>query len=72
MVIGLLTGACGGGGSSGGTNNEDTPPTPPASAGDADGDGFTIAAGDCNDEDASINPDATDGLFVDRNCDGKG
>lgn len=68
MVIGLLTGACGGGGSSGGTNNEDTPPAP---AGDADGDGFTIAAGDCNDEDANINPDATDGLFVDRNCDGK-
>lgn len=41
-------------------------------AGDADGDGFTGAQGDCDNGDASINPSATevcDG--VDNNCDGQ-
>jgi len=38
---------------------------------DRDGDGFTICGGDCNDNNADINPDATeicDG--VDNDCDG--
>jgi hypothetical protein len=38
---------------------------------DEDGDGYTICDGDCNDMDASINPDAVevcDG--VDNDCDG--
>lgn len=40
---------------------------------DADGDGFTICAGDCDDSDADVNPDAAevcdDG--IDNNCDGE-
>jgi ribosomal protein L7/L12/C1A family cysteine protease len=38
---------------------------------DADGDGYTVGAGDCNDTNANINPDAVeiaDG--IDNNCDG--
>jgi len=44
---------------------------------DTDGDGFTLAAGDCNDQDAYVNPDALDGNRDpygdpndDANCDG--
>ena len=41
-------------------------------ASDADGDGFSVADGDCDDEDASVNPGAeeTAGDGVDSNCDG--
>ena len=39
---------------------------------DSDEDGFTIADGDCNDVEASVNPDAEEvvGNFRDDNCDG--
>ena len=39
---------------------------------DADNDGYTIEEGDCDDENAAINPEATDvvGDDVDQNCDG--
>jgi hypothetical protein len=39
---------------------------------DADEDGWTRADGDCNDDDATIHPDAieTAGDSVDSNCDG--
>ena len=39
---------------------------------DLDSDGFLNCGGDCNDADASINPDATDifGDGIDSNCDG--
>ena len=40
---------------------------------DADADGYTVGAGDCDDEDAAVNPGATevcdDG--IDNDCDGK-
>jgi len=40
---------------------------------DADGDGFTTCAGDCNDGDASINPDVLEVLCdgIDQNCNGQ-
>ena len=40
---------------------------------DADGDGWSIASGDCDDGDAEVNPDATEtaGDDVDSNCDGE-
>ena len=41
-----------------------------ASSCDADGDGFTVLAGDCNDQNPNIGPHGTDGLIADRNCDG--
>lgn len=39
---------------------------------DQDGDGFTPAEGDCDDNDAAVNPNATEttGDAVDSNCDG--
>lgn len=39
---------------------------------DADGDGYTVAQGDCNDNNASIHPNATEvcGNYLDDNCDG--
>ncbi|MEY3210918.1 MAG: putative metal-binding motif [Pseudomonadota bacterium] len=39
---------------------------------DADDDGVTIGDGDCNDDDAAVNPGATEtaGDGVDSNCDG--
>ncbi|MBK7756415.1 MAG: putative metal-binding motif-containing protein [Deltaproteobacteria bacterium] len=39
---------------------------------DADGDGVTVGDGDCNDDDAAVNPGATEtaGDGVDSNCDG--
>ncbi len=43
-----------------------------ATARDADGDGWDSKYGDCNDKDASINPDASEvcGDGIDNNCDG--
>jgi len=40
--------------------------------GDTDMDGFTVSGGDCNDFDASINPNAIEieGDEIDQNCDG--
>ncbi len=45
----------------------------PSEKSDVDQDGFTVVGGDCNDEDADINPAAEDlpGDGVDQNCDGK-
>ncbi len=41
-------------------------------ADDADGDGYSIAQGDCNDNDASVNPGAAETCDgVDNNCDGQ-
>ncbi|HCP48580.1 MAG TPA: hypothetical protein DIU15_21255, partial [Deltaproteobacteria bacterium] len=38
---------------------------------DDDGDGYTENAGDCNDNDATINPGATEVVdSVDNDCDG--
>jgi hypothetical protein len=39
---------------------------------DADGDGYTVADGDCDDTNADIHPGATEtpGDGVDSNCDG--
>lgn len=48
QVYAALTGTSGGGGGGGG------------SCTDADGDGYCVEEGDCNDSDASINPGATD------------
>jgi len=50
------------------TDKDSGDPLPP----DADGDGYTTDQGDCNDENASIHPGATDtyGDTVDQNCDG--
>lgn len=42
-----------------------------ASVTDEDGDGFSVADGDCNDADASVSPGATEACDgVDTNCDG--
>ena len=37
---------------------------------DQDGDGYTVAAGDCDDFDPSVYPGAIDGLLTERSCDG--
>jgi hypothetical protein len=39
---------------------------------DADGDGYTVGDGDCNDRNPAINPSSTDivGDLIDQNCDG--
>ena len=45
----------------------------PDSAEDADGDGFSTAQGDCNDDDETVFPGAEDpvGDGLDTNCDGE-
>ncbi len=55
------------GGGSGGTTTNCNPTTP-----DQDGDGFTVAQGDCNDCDPATNPGAYDvpGDKIDEDCDG--
>jgi alpha-tubulin suppressor-like RCC1 family protein len=57
------------------SDNRDTPSavvyTPPPSP-DADGDGYTVAQGDCDDGAADVHPgalDRVDAAFVDSNCD---
>ena len=44
-----------------------------AQSDDADNDGYTVAQGDCNDNDASIYPGAAEicGDGIDQNCNGK-
>lgn len=51
------------------TDTEDTEEP----VGDADGDGWTVEDGDCDDEDPNINPDAVDNDNdgIDENCDGQ-
>lgn len=46
--------------------------TDDTSSTDSDGDGWTVAAGDCEDGNAAIHPEAeeTAGDDVDSNCDG--
>jgi hypothetical protein len=49
------------------------PPPPPPPPLDVDSDGFTVAQGDCNDNDVNVNPgavDAPDPTFTDHDCDG--
>lgn len=65
LLCGLsLTVACG----DGAKNTEDTGFRPI----DNDGDGYSVAGGDCDDDDASVHPDADDVIVdgVDQNCDG--
>jgi hypothetical protein len=72
------TGASGGGialdGGGGSGGNPDCPHAPDA---DEDGDGFTVAGGDCNDCDENANPGAVEvigaasGAKVDEDCDGQ-
>jgi hypothetical protein len=59
----------GGTGGSGGTGSNCTP----TATSDSDGDGYTMAQGDCNDCDPNINPGAVDvvGDPTDYDCDGK-
>ncbi|OQX19558.1 MAG: hypothetical protein BWK80_36745 [Desulfobacteraceae bacterium IS3] len=53
-------------------NNGDAPCGPAAGESDQDGDGFTANQGDCNDDNASIHPAATEicGDSIDQDCDG--
>jgi hypothetical protein len=54
------------------TGDTDTsePDDPELDTVDDDGDGFSEADGDCDDEDPMVHPDGVDGLITDRNCDG--
>jgi len=55
-----------------GLADEDANDNPSADTSDADGDGFALANGDCNDHAGSIHPGATEvvGNYVDDDCDG--
>jgi hypothetical protein len=59
-------------GAQGGVSNVVTHRILPAPASDADGDGFTVQAGDCDDGDPTVGPSASDqaGDGLDANCDG--
>lgn len=48
------------------------PDPPPAETADKDGDGWTVTDGDCNDSDATVNPDSTEvcGDGIDQDCSG--
>jgi len=51
---------------------EEPPPDEPPPDADADADGYSVAAGDCNDADASIQPGATEVKYdgIDQDCNG--
>ncbi|MEQ1567667.1 MAG: MopE-related protein [Myxococcota bacterium] len=55
-----------------GDYGDPTPPEPTGPTSDIDGDGFSIAEGDCDDEDSAFYPGANDvaGDAKDQNCDG--
>ena len=68
----LLLIGCGGPNGGGGDDTDGPVPTDPSVEVDADGDGFTVDEGDCDDSVAIINPAAADvvGDGFDQNCDG--
>lgn len=74
MVIGvilIMSLVCGCGDDSGSDDNDDNDTVSPMDM-DDDGDGFTENEGDCNDTDASINPNASEvcGDGIDQDCNG--
>ena len=55
-----------------GIADEDAADNPSTDTSDADGDGFALANGDCNDHDGAIRPGTAEvvGNYVDDDCDG--
>ena len=53
-----------------GSPDTSEPDDPDLDTVDDDGDGYSEADGDCDDENPVVNPDGEDGLIADRNCDG--